>query len=228
MQNIRPEEFNKLVYNVYALSKSRKVMDEWPELKSIPFYNPPNKYTVPKDPEETPKLIKPFEGLDPDKVLRFILIMWDRNSPLVQIQNTADRMKYAAEIAGFTNKNGELPTKVLKMFKGHNKDANMATIYWCRTQHSAKWTLFVALTVRLYADQLLLMQGDDDAPSSKVLIETAGSIDEMRSEILARLNNENLDESFEEFLLMDLGLRPEEISESIEDGKRVTNATPYK
>ena len=226
----RSEQFAKLRYNVYNLPQSKNVKDEWPELANVPFYNQPNRSVVEGEGEKQKvKTIKPYEGLDVDKLLRYIFVLYDRNTPLFEIDNISERMAEAAIIAGFEKgRDGNFHKSVYQLFRGKNREANLAIIYFCRTQNSSKWTLLVTLEIKHYNDQENILANNVDALPAKVLAEDAERLDQMKSEILSKLNNQSLDESLEEYMLQELGLRPEEVAENLMKGERVTSLEPYK
>jgi hypothetical protein len=225
---IESQLFSKIKYNVFALPSTKSVLSEFPELKKIPEFSPIGKIRLDDSDEEVE--ITPFGGINPDKVLRYIILLFDKNTPLTEIQNINQRMSEAAEIAGIkrTQSSDNWPHKVVKMFRCEYTDINSAILAYCRLQHSSKWTLYTTLTLKHYRDQEQMLAGTAEKPiTTKELVGDATIIDDLRNQFLNKIENEKLSEAVEEYTLQTLELRPEQVAENISNGKKVVPTEPY-
>jgi hypothetical protein len=227
--SIPADSYNKLQYNVHALSDDIKVLDQWPELKQIEiFTRVPLKIADPKDKDKTITVV-PYGGLDPDKVLRYIFLMYDRNSPIVRnISNLINQKSESARISGFRKEGDLWPTKVLQLFNCAFEDVNLAILSFSRMQKSTEWQLYVVLTTKHYQDQQAIMNREDKAPSTKDMLSDAGEIDQLRLSLLNDDTNENLAEAVEDYNLEQFSLRVEEIGVKISNGDAVVDIRPYE
>lgn len=225
--HISSELFKDLKYNVFTLAPNKEVIKQWPELAKWEAFNPEPSYELKEDGEPS-EPIKPFGNLNKDMVLRYILVLYDKNTPLLLIDNLAQRKTKAAEIAGFEfTKKDKWPIAVLKLFRGDLLDANRAILYFCRTQNSAKWGLYVTLTIKHHSDQEMIVNKDKDAPSSKELIADAETIDRLKSELINLDHTKSILDDMEEYTMAELGLRPEELGQKILAGDAVVEIRPY-
>lgn len=225
---IEAQLFSKLKYNVFTLPSTKNVLGEFPELKKIKEFSPVNKVTL-EDSDEVVK-IDVFGGIEPDKVLRWIILLFDKNTPLTEIQNINQRMSEAAVIAGIkrTQNSDNWPKTVVKMFRCEYLDVNAAILAYCRIQHSSKWTLYTTLTLKHFRDQEQMLAGTADKPiTTKELVGDATIIDELRSQFLNNIENEKLTEAVEEYTIQTLEFRPEQVAENISNGKKVVPIDPY-
>jgi len=79
---ITQDEYNTLTYNVTAC-KTKDILKTFPELTQIPEF------------------AIPISIKDKNTVIKFIVLFYDKNTPLRKIEKESDRKVYAAMIAGF-------------------------------------------------------------------------------------------------------------------------------
>jgi|GEM_PF-7067853 len=216
---MKPEDFNKLRYNVYNLSKSKTVLGTWPEL-NIPQLNPP--VITDKDGKEQ----RPFRKLSVDKVLRYILVLYDPNSPLHLLPTLMQQKVEAAKIAGWEHTEGKFPTNVVGLFRSEIGPVVDAILYYSRTHHPNKWSTYITLTLRHFNDQELMVKDPKEAPSTKVFMENTEIMESLKEELIYK--DKTIEKAFEITIMDELGLRPEEVGKKILNGDRVVDLEPYK
>lgn len=123
------EDFDDLLFNVYKVPKKENVADHFPELIKHPEFE------------------VELAGLElhRDRILRYIVYKYDRNSPLLDIEDFIKRKVYAAQLAGFRpNASGQFSAHVRWFLRGSNPTVNAMIIRYCRMQYPKKWGLIVA------------------------------------------------------------------------------------
>lgn len=176
----------------------------------------------------------PVRGLEANKILRYVILMYDRNSELrEEYPNIHQRKAIAAQLAGFSlNKNRKFPEVIEEMLLGKIKEVNIMIVKY------------------------ILLYPDPDALALEVYYEmivrqstlTMGKIADPREykDILA--NTENLRKKISELTQSVFGgdelnsikrelygmieekrtaIRPEDIAEKIEKGLNPIDENPY-
>jgi hypothetical protein len=226
---IHVDFYNKLTYNVAILPPSEKVLDKWPELKNIESFA--KQSTSIEDPNDTKKkiILTPYGGLDPDKVLRYIFCLYDRETPIIrELPNLFSQKVEAATLAGFEKVNDAWPTKVSQLFSCKFKDVNQAILEFSRMQRSAEWQMYVVLTMKHYQDQEAIVNRDEKAAKSSELLSDAAEIDKLRLKLINFDTSDALRESIEEYNMEIFNLRVEQIGQKIANGDPVVDIRPYE
>lgn len=145
------EDFGDLLFNVHKVPKKENVVDHFPELGKHPEFQ------------------EQLGGLEVhrDRIFRYIVYKYDRNSPLLDIDDFIKRKITAAQLAGFRpNASGQFSAHVRWFLRGSNPIVNAMIIRYCRMQYPKKWGLIVAGNEAYY--NLLLDLATKDKSGSAV------------------------------------------------------------
>lgn len=172
---LNAEEFKKLQYNVYELSPDKSVIKSFPELSRYPEFSD-SLLTV----------------LDRDKVIRYVILCYDKRSPLLGEKNLIKRKKLAVEIAGFEmQKDNNYDESVLSMMRNENKIVNRMIVRYVRNQADTRFALLVSGMETFYENIYQITNNDkeDRAIDSKEKSELFKKSKEM-SDQLEQLSDE--------------------------------------
>tara|TARA_R110000751_G_scaffold79121_1_gene159553 strand:+ start:6340 stop:6999 length:660 start_codon:yes stop_codon:yes gene_type:complete len=101
-----------------------------------------------------------------EEVFRYIVYMYDMNSPFIKIDDLVKRKITAAKYAGFEAKKDGLKmlfSETVKCFLNcEDTSFNKMVIRYCRMQRSRKWSLLIAAEVSYHNCLLQLMEMDQD------------------------------------------------------------------
>lgn len=123
-----PEDFEDLLFNVHNVPKKESILNHFPDLKKYP------EFTAVLDTVETHK----------DKIIRYIVFMYDRNTPLLEIDDYNKRKIKAVQLAGCRSDNdGYFAPWTREMLGGKNREINAMIIRYCRIQQSREYALLV-------------------------------------------------------------------------------------
>lgn len=206
------EDFEGLMFNVFEASKKEEILDQFPKLKKLKEFNI--------------KLVKPLLN----KVIRFVVYCYDRNSPLIlDYPNINKRKVESCKVAGFTyDDNNKFDKEVIKMLKGENPKVNKMVVKYCLMQRPTTYALIVSGS-NAYTEILNELENNKkikdldplDAAKKKADIfkkagEMQASIDKSIDELLVYDKNQKLeDELFDAIDENDVEifLTPEDVNE---------------
>ena len=166
-------------------------------------------------------------------VIKYIGVMYQKNSPFLEIESLARRKVTAANWAGFTrNKSGDKFIKpYMKILEGRDESAARMIVRMCRIQKSTEFQqLRIYETVLANEMESLLRRTDP-----KVIKETKGNIDSFTTAI-AELTEQfffgdNADSLKEELLdeieNETLEFSPEDIAQKRRNREQLINYNPY-
>jgi hypothetical protein len=185
------ENFRGLHYNVYELPLDKDPRHEWPELLKYPEF---------KKNLTNAKIIGNF-----NEVFRYIVYMYDKNSPLIHITDIYKRKSKAAELAGF-QLSGKIGKKkfspfVVDVINCEDNDTNNMIIRMCMLQRSDKFALLIVGYENLYNTLRELVDADDDKTKDtkdkqaifKETISHTNQLEKLRFEVLNKDPNSYID-----------------------------------
>lgn len=192
------KDFEGLLYNVTLIPSTRKVMEKFPKLKSLPSFK------------------HRFKKLDKEKVVRYIILMYDQGTPFRKRYNKINLRKIeVAKYVHFQHKVGGLfNSEVNDMLMGENRDVNKMIVEYVRHQKNYKYTYLVGLEEGFYA----ILQ---EVTSGKIgnltkLKDMQEQLEHTMSEILNDDKSAGLRQDLMEFIEEErLELRPEDIAEKL-------------
>lgn len=96
------------------------------------------------------------------KVLTYIILLYDVNSPLLrEVRRLPERKAVAMEMAGMTvdDKNGKFDRPVELMMMGKHQDINAMIIYYIFLQGNPEWAELVSYEAMFYMETARVMNG---------------------------------------------------------------------
>ena len=121
-----PKDFLQLKYNCQIVPQDKDLLEAFPEL---------SRFT-----EFTTKL----ELIDQNKVIRYIILTYDKRTPLLAEKNLIKRKMLACKMAGFELLEGKFQPEVEEMIRGKNVNVNKMICRYCRNQSDLSYSLLVA------------------------------------------------------------------------------------
>lgn len=140
------EDFDKCLYNVFAIPRNRTIASVYPIFKQY----------------------KEFKGdlgeLNNNNMIRYIVYVYDKNSPLQAVDEMPKRKAEAAALAGFVPKSdGEFHEDLVRVMKGTHDIANKMIIRYLRMQKRPTYSLLVATNEAYYAALEKMIDNSQDA-----------------------------------------------------------------
>lgn len=186
-------------------------------------HSPEDVYEVFKKYEE---FIEPTPEIDRKRMFRYIVLVYDKHSPLHTVIHEIKRLKgKAAELSGFKkDEKGNFSAPVEDMMLCSNSRINAMIIRYVTLHKSAKYNEYVVLREAHHklAIKVILDPTPKDLQNFQMVGERADAI---QQELLNQDNNDNLQEALSEYYFEDrLALRPEDIARKIKEKKEKQEA----
>ncbi len=164
--------------------------------------------------------LNPGEGIDNNKLMLYILCMYDKNSPYRKKYN--DPLKRKIEIAhdvGFTLLEGGMFESPIEDFlRGSNEVVNRKIVQYVRLHRSFKYAYLVSIESAYYSLMVDVVGGD-----TKNISKLKDMQEELESNLLDILNQDNnmflKDELLRYMETERLELRPEDIAQKLQNGE---------
>ena len=151
MMEFVKEDFDNLLCNVSDMPIGEIPTSFFPRILDYPEFYKINSEVV---------------QLNFEEVFRYIVYMYDMNSPFRNIDDLVKRKITAAKYAGFVpgHKGGKMVfSDTVKSFLNcENSSFNKMVVRYCRMQRSRKWSLLIAAEVSYHNCLLQLMEMDQD------------------------------------------------------------------
>jgi len=210
MAEFNENDFDDLMFPVYALSETDNAFNKFPSLK---------KYK-----EFTAECPLPF-----NKTLKYIAFMYDAKSPLYAMINNISRRKMeAAYLAGFEYKDTDTfePSVVENLFKCTNPIINGMILRYCRIQKNIDWSDLVVFEEcrEKQKEKLFTANADDD--KTKDIIQNILLLKKTISDLITTIlngdkNKELVNFMYEEIEEEQLMIKPELIAQAINEGRNM-------
>lgn len=197
--------FKKLNFNVTAVGLGRNIWDVFTPLEWV------RKIEVP-------------EGYDANLMMRMVILLFDKNSPLLETQNLTERAHEACVYARIVpdRKKKQYPEWVVECASGNVTAFNLMTMYYLSMTEHPRVALLTALRSALLKKSAELMTGTNPKAFSE--IEAFEKQIEKREEQLLSgyIVSEKQRMDIDAFLIdVDLDLRPEKMALVRESGKPI-------
>jgi len=142
--NFSDKEFEGLMFNPLKVPEGRNIITEYKRLGKISEFR------------------QPFASLDKNKIIRYIIFMYDKNSPFrVKFPDILHRKVEAARGAGWSiEKNGLFSDNVERVLRGENDSVNKMTVAYIRIHRNFKYSYLIGLEESFYRLMLEIMGGD--------------------------------------------------------------------
>jgi hypothetical protein len=191
---IKEEDYKRLMFNIYDLQDTDILTNKYPVLKLYP---------------ELSSL--------PIKYFKFVVLLYDINTPLIAIENYTKRIVEASILSGFT------PISEVKFKK---EDQNViefktpsvinAIIKYCRIQREIDFSELKVYEIAFY-NELQNLQTEEDALKRGYAIKNIDNLKEKIKELQVAFYNRNNNNILEINIMSiaedeTLGLRPEDIA----------------
>lgn len=200
------EEYQKMKVNVMALP----LKFDFKEISEFKHY---------------PEYYKSTGILPKYKILRYIVLCYDRNSPLVQnIPEINKRKVKACEISQINIKNSKAKgyDEALDIVNCNNPEVNDMIVRYVRGFYSEKYSQYLVFQDAYYRELYKVQSGD--VKSLNLITDIEDRISVLRDSIFSQDSSVNLINDFNRYIdEEELKLRPEDIAEMLKNGEE-----PYK
>lgn len=198
-------DFNKLTIKVRTIPQERSLLRAFPELGKH------SEFRV------------QLKNINKDKVIRYIVYMYDRNTPFRRkFPDILKRKVEAAREAGFkVNQEGFFDEEVETFLRCKNDKVNDMTVAYARIHRNFKYSFFITMEESFYGLMRSVIGGElkDISEMKKVQKE----LDETMDEFLNDDDNPFLIERFLRYIEKErLSLRPEDIARKIKNHEVTT------
>ena len=187
-------DFSNMMYNVSELPSGSNILSVYPRLKQYSEFN---------------KVGEASAKANLEKIFRYIVYFYDKNSPLKDsIENIIKRKIEAARLAGFVakveaGKNVFSPI-AKQMLNCKNESINKMIIRYCRMQGSRNFSLLVSGQEAFYNTLLQLIDPDDENAKETKDKQAVFSQAKKNSDQLKELEIELLNDDTNKYLTEDL------------------------
>lgn len=196
-------EFQNMMFNPEKIPDGSSVLKFYKELNKVREFR-----------------LDPGEGIDNDKVMQYILCLYDKASPYRK--KFTDVLKRKVEVAhdiGFaTTDDGNFESPVEDFLKGKNKIVNQKAVQYVRLHRNFKYAYMVTIEESYYTLMTEILGGE----TKKIVTakEIQGELEETLLEILNQDSNPYLRDEILRYMESDrLALRPEDIAKKIQEGR---------
>lgn len=164
--------------------------------------------------------LDPGPGIDNDKVMLYILCMYDKASPYRK--KYPDVLKRKIEVAhdvGFKNiEGGNFEPPIEDFLRGKNRIINRKIVAFVRLHRNYKFSYLVTIDESYYTIMIDILGGETKKIASAKEIQ--GELEETLLEILNQDNNPYLRDEILRYMESErLELRPEDIAKKLQEGK---------
>ena len=190
------KEFAGMMFNPMKVPDGKNIFKVFPDLEKVPVFK---------------KSAGP--GLDNQKVMLWVLCMYDKNTPYrAKYKDALKRKIEVAHDVGFEIENTGIFTAPVEDFlKGFNEKVNRKVIEFIRMHKSFKYSYFVGIENSYYGIMQEVMKGQ--TKRMKEFRELGDELEEVLMQLLNEDDNPHTKEAFLRYVEEDrLHLRPEDIA----------------
>lgn len=162
----------------------------------------------------------PGEGIDNNKIMQYILCLYDKASPYRK--KFTDVLKRKIEVAHDcefeVEAGGNFTAPVEDFLKGKNRIVNQKAVAYVRMHRNFKYSYMVTIEESYYSLMLEILGGETRKIATAK--EVQGELEETLLEILNQDNNPYLRDEILRYMENErLELRPEDIAKKMQEGK---------
>jgi len=199
-----PKEFQGMMYNPERVPEGTDILKFYKEFAKVKEFR-----------------LDPGEGIDNNKVMIYVLCMYDKSSPYRK--KYTDVLKRKIEVAHDCSfemiEGGNFESPVEDFLKGKNEVVNRKIAAYVRLHRNYKYTYLVMMDESYYTLMLEILGGD--TKRIKDAKEAQGELEETLLEMLNRDNNPYLKDEILRYMEDErLALRPEDIAKKLQDGEK--------
>lgn len=140
MKGFLPEDFKRMRFNIYDLPKETSVVDKFPELLRYEEFKKKEVFI----PDSPAKLTGAH--LPADHVHRYIILCYDKGSPLLKEPDLNKRKRIAAELAGMKYSDTKKESGARKIRACQSEMANKMMLRIIRSCHDLEYALLTSIT----------------------------------------------------------------------------------
>jgi hypothetical protein len=206
--NYGVQDFSDARYNVLAIG-NQKVIEAFPDLKKFPEFN---------------FNYKKSSGLDHEKVLKYVLLLYTENILRRSVPDLEKRKMEAALLAGFErDQNKKFSESIKTIFKCENLDVNRLIIRVIRLNNSNAFEQLAVYEEARSRQMFKLLSPTTGDEKTKEIHENirrmTSDIEDLERKLLMEEKSKDLiDSLYYEIENIQLGIRPEEIAEAKKAG----------
>lgn len=204
-------DLSKVMFNVFSLPFEVKILERFPRLAFYPEFNEP-------------------VAIDRNKIIRYIIAVYDRNGLALYEPNMPKRKNIAADIAGFVrDKEGNHKKQIKEIMDGNDPVVNAMIIRYVKLHRSPKYAALVGMIEAFYKILAKMVAGEDLSTADvKTFREFELEIQERSSDIFGGDKSGELIRQLQEDVELEkIELRPEDIAKRIKAGLPVVDINPY-
>ena len=200
-------DFSEMLYNIYEVPRNG--------LKK----KFPNLYT-----EEVSNM-ELKQGQNKERVIRYIVYMYDPKSPVRSIPDAMKRKREAAILAGFTlNKSGTFSTNDEDVFLCDNISVNACILRFCINCKSGTYTSLITYEQALRNVMFYLLKNLPEPKHIKAAEDLRIIVDDLSHKLLGEDDNNQLRRHLYQFVDSDsINISPEIIAEKVNRGEEPIN-----
>lgn len=199
----KPKDFEKLLCNIYDVPPDKDLLEHFPKLNQFKEFAAINHIPL------------------RNRIIRYIILMYDKESPFTRIPNIITRKIECAKEAGFVvGFDGKFNEEAETLIRGGNTDANKMIIKYLRLHRSPSFSYLVTLNEAFYLNSLKIIEDTGDEKNVKLITQLHPLIERTAVDILNNDNNQILLESvYSEIEDSTIALSPESIASNTRDSK---------
>jgi len=193
--NFSDKEFAGMMFNVLDVIGARKITSAFPKLGKVREFT------------------RPLSKLNKNKVIKYIMFLYDKNSPFrVKFSDVLQRKVEAAKGAGWPLVEGGIfEDEVERMLRGHNTFINEMIVAFIRLHRNFKYSYLIGLEESFYRMMLEIMAGE--MKNVGKMKQTQEELENIMLELTAEDNNPELRDTLLRYVeTARLNLRPEDIA----------------
>jgi len=195
IENFAENEFKDMMFDVSVVQPPKHVITAYPRLRKIKEFK------------------TKFTRLNKDKVVRYIMLLYDKNTPFrIKFNDVLIRKVEAAKGAGWEIVDqGLFHEDVERLLRGENKQVNSMIVAFVRLHRNFKYSYLIALEETFYRFLLEIIIGE-----TKNLAQMKSTQSELEEEVTELINQDKNPQLKQELLRYveesRLNLRPEDIA----------------
>lgn len=195
IENFAENEFKDMMFDVSIVQPPKHVITAYPRLRKIKEFK------------------TKFTRLNKDKVIRYIMLLYDKNTPFrIKFNDVLIRKVEAAKGAGWEIvEQGLFQEDVEKLLRGENKQVNKMIVAFVRLHRNFKYSYLIALEETFY--RFLNESIEGEIKNLAQMKSTQAELEELITELLNEDKNPNVrEESLRYVEESRLNLRPEDVA----------------
>lgn len=193
--------YHSMMVDPYNIPLKKDIREVYPDFYSAPEY------------------WQDLHDIDIKKVLRYVALAYDKESPLRKVITDFKKLKLqAAALAGFIKQeDGRFLSNVEAVITCANKETNKIILRYCLQHRNATYTKYI-LYQQIYFSQMEALLSGDKSAKLNDFDSLADKLDEISQQIFNQDNSASLKEDLQQYYFEEkLFLKPEEIAKKLQE-----------